>query len=294
MSTVHDNIKNWGNDFDRLAADLGIEAAALHAVAAAEVGSLPPPPIGLPVIRFEVHSILRMSNEDLSSVIELRDAPTAWHADAHWYKNDPDAEWERVHSGSQADEWGALAATSGIDPTSAMKCASYGVGQLMGWHYKTLGYETVQEMVADALLGPSSQFDQWGKFFKNKNDGALLDSMRNLEWREFARVYNGPGQVDYYGAALDKHYNKAKKAIADGFTQEEHIKIELDTWEQRQMSLVALGYDPGPIDGSFGPSTKKAVKEFQAYEGLTADGIWGAKTERTMQAALKKAGEENS
>ncbi|TAE92058.1 MAG: peptidoglycan-binding protein [Oscillatoriales cyanobacterium] len=40
-----------------------------------------------------------------------------------------------------------------------------------------------------------------------------------------------------------------------------------------QVRLEVQGYDPGPIDGIFGARTATAVKKFQEYKGLTADGV---------------------
>jgi hypothetical protein len=48
-----------------------------------------------------------------------------------------------------------------------------------------------------------------------------------------------------------------------------------------QTMLVALGYDV-ETDGYFGKSTEKAVKDFQAAEGLKADGIAGPETLRAL------------
>jgi cell wall-associated NlpC family hydrolase len=45
-----------------------------------------------------------------------------------------------------------------------------------------------------------------------------------------------------------------------------------------QTKLKQLGYDPGPIDGIFGPGTERAVKNFQADQGLMVDGIVGKQT----------------
>lgn len=48
-----------------------------------------------------------------------------------------------------------------------------------------------------------------------------------------------------------------------------------------QNKLQAAGFDPGPIDGKFGPATRKALIAFQESKGLSADGIAGP---TTMQA----------
>lgn len=45
-----------------------------------------------------------------------------------------------------------------------------------------------------------------------------------------------------------------------------------------QSKLKRWGYYDGSVDGIFGPLTEKAVKKFQKNNGLTADGIVGAKT----------------
>ncbi|WP_293360866.1 MULTISPECIES: peptidoglycan-binding protein [unclassified Microcoleus] len=40
-----------------------------------------------------------------------------------------------------------------------------------------------------------------------------------------------------------------------------------------QVRLEMQGYDPGPIDGIFGARTATAVRKFQEYKGLTANGV---------------------
>ena len=41
-----------------------------------------------------------------------------------------------------------------------------------------------------------------------------------------------------------------------------------------QTFLTAFGWDPGGIDGDFGPLTESAVRAFQTAKGLDVDGIW--------------------
>ena len=42
-----------------------------------------------------------------------------------------------------------------------------------------------------------------------------------------------------------------------------------------QKQLKKLGFNPGKIDGDFGPATKAALIAFQRSRGLLADGIAG-------------------
>lgn len=48
--------------------------------------------------------------------------------------------------------------------------------------------------------------------------------------------------------------------------------------KEMQQALVALGYSTGGTDGKFGPTTEKAVRQFQRDHGLTVDGVAGNAT----------------
>ena len=54
-----------------------------------------------------------------------------------------------------------------------------------------------------------------------------------------------------------------------------------------QGQLHRLRFDPGPLDGDFGPKTRKAVIAFQKRYGLDPDGIVGPLTRRALNKALK-------
>jgi peptidoglycan hydrolase-like protein with peptidoglycan-binding domain len=51
-----------------------------------------------------------------------------------------------------------------------------------------------------------------------------------------------------------------------------------------QRRLRAIGQQPGPVDGLYGPLTQAAVKRFQSSAGLSVDGIAGPHTLRALHA----------
>jgi putative peptidoglycan binding protein len=54
-----------------------------------------------------------------------------------------------------------------------------------------------------------------------------------------------------------------------------------------QEVLAAKGFDPGLIDGEFGPNTQAAVLRFQKAEGMVVDGAVGPETAAALDVSLK-------
>jgi peptidoglycan hydrolase-like protein with peptidoglycan-binding domain/DNA invertase Pin-like site-specific DNA recombinase len=55
-----------------------------------------------------------------------------------------------------------------------------------------------------------------------------------------------------------------------------------------QRTLRRLGWQPGPVDGLYGPRTEAAVTRFQAAGRVAADGIVGPQTRRALTRATKE------
>lgn len=58
--------------------------------------------------------------------------------------------------------------------------------------------------------------------------------------------------------------------------------------EEVQKKLKAVGFDPGPIDGLFGPATEAAVLAFQWSEDLLVDGIVGSRTLAALDLLMER------
>jgi len=61
-----------------------------------------------------------------------------------------------------------------------------------------------------------------------------------------------------------------------------------DKVKELQQELKSIGYDPGGIDGIFGPKTKTAVIAFQTAMGVSTDGIVGPITSGALKEVVAK------
>lgn len=66
--------------------------------------------------------------------------------------------------------------------------------------------------------------------------------------------------------------------MADEPMLSQHHAPDPEATARVQQLLIDRGYDPGPVDGIFGPRTDAAVRQFQNDNGLAADGVVGPMT----------------
>ncbi len=94
-----------------------------------------------------------------------------------------------------------------IDDTAALESASWGAFQIMGFHWKRLGYASVQDFVAAMSASESQQFDAFVRFIET--DPALHKALKARKWAEFAKLYNGPNyQRNLYDIKLQRAYER--------------------------------------------------------------------------------------
>lgn len=186
----------------------------------------------------------------------------------------------------QTARWAMLGRANKIDRPAALSSVSWGVGQVMGVHWRWLGYASIDAMVHEVRGSLEGQVRLMARFIRK---AGLVKKLASGDWAGFARAYNGPG---YKKNRYDEKMARAcRRFIAEGETgnsvDEKYINrhsmpilrmgskgagvLEL------QNQLGALGYHLAR-DGDFGPATRHIVKKFQRASRLISDGIVGHKT----------------
>lgn len=89
----------------------------------------------------------------------------------------------------------------GIDQVCAIESASWGLFQIMGYHWPTLGYPSAEEFMACMQRSEAEQLDAFVRFVKA--DPVLHKALKSRKWAEFAKLYNGPAyKENSYDAKL--------------------------------------------------------------------------------------------
>jgi len=158
-------------DIPRIAHTIGIKEDEIHAVLDVESMGYGYNKNGV-IMLFEEHVFYRYLPKDMRQVAVDRGlAHPKWRRN---YKNN----YMRF---LQAYEY---------NQEAALLACSWGLGQVMGFNHKLVGYDTVQQMVTDFAISESRQLNAMVEFIKS---AGLDDELRNHDWAGFARGYNGKG-----------------------------------------------------------------------------------------------------
>lgn len=164
---------------------------------------------------------------------------------------------------SVSARYSMLALMQKINHSVALMSISMGAGQVMGDHWKRLGYASVDAMWQDAQTA-AGQIRQMCKFVAS--DARLKKAVNTLDYKTIARLYNGPGyRKNKYDTELRRLYvllNKNTMLAAYGGTPESD-----NGWTPEQHAIFSKGIN---------------VKEFQAERGLVADGDIGPITKEEL------------
>lgn len=163
------------DDLIKAAKDLGVEVAVIKAVRDVEAKGT-----GFkdewPVILFERHIFWKQLKKHGKDPSELR------------HGNEDILSAKPGNYAGGIKEHGRLDRAKTIDIDAALESASWGMFQIMGFHWQQLGYSSVKQFVKHMHRSEGDHLSAFVKFIKSEN---LTSFLRIKDWAGFARRYNG-------------------------------------------------------------------------------------------------------
>lgn len=202
----------FGGLLEPLCAELGLDAGAGVAVLCVESAGHGFGPDGRLKIRFENHIFWQRWGRTSAGQRTLFERHFRFDVARRWQRHEfrahLEATWVAVHR-SQATEWQALQLARSLDETEALCSTSMGSPQLMGFHWASVGYQSVQEMFSafgDPAEGERDQILGLLDFIKGPGNGSpMLAALQRGDYVAFAGRYNGPGRALAYAETLERY-----------------------------------------------------------------------------------------
>lgn len=180
---------------------LGVEVAALRAILEKESKGSGFNADGTPKILYERHIMYRRLADNFSKPI----------ADS-WVRANPNLVNPKGYGAGGYGKYSAqpkkLEAAAKIDRTSALESCSWGIAQIMGYHWKLCGFSSVQGFVNAMYKSEDSQFEVFVKFLEGSG---IVPYLKKLDWANVALRYNGKNyKQNNYDVDLKRYYLKFK------------------------------------------------------------------------------------
>lgn len=160
-------------DFADAAASLDCPVKYIKAVATVEAPKGGFLPDGRPTLLFEAHIFSKETQHRFDA-----DHPAI-----------SSRGWNRKLYKGGTGEYDRQVEAAKLDRKAALRSASYGKFQIMGFNHAAAGYDTVDAFVLAMGLSEKHHLDAFVAFLKHEKMDAPL---REGRWADFARKYNGP------------------------------------------------------------------------------------------------------
>jgi hypothetical protein len=159
-------------DIATLASRLGCSEKQIRAVAKVESAGSGFDIHGRPKILFERHIFYRLTNGKFPA--------TSFN--------------QSKGGGYDQDSWDKLTRAAAYDVDAAFASASWGKFQVLGSHWKALGYASPLEMAYSAVTGEAAHFEMLARYVEHfELEQAIRQLSTDPDDNEmFARLYNGP------------------------------------------------------------------------------------------------------
>lgn len=189
-------IKLTTQQIEAQAKKLSIEVACLRAVIEVECKGSGFNDDGTPIILYERHvmrqRLIANKKKSILSVMEVK-RPDLCSKSAGGY-------------GLYSQQHKKLSDAVAFDRTSALESCSWGIGQVMGYHWYSLDYDSIQAFINAMYKDEASQLEAMCRYIKFNH---LVDALKNKDWKAFALGYNGKAYAkNNYDVKLANAYKK--------------------------------------------------------------------------------------
>lgn len=236
---------------------LGVKAPALWAVLTVETSGCGFLPSSKPKILFERHWFSKLTTGRYDAQDADISNPT-----------------QGGYGADGAFQYDRLARAMAFDRIAALKSASWGLGQVMGFNATKVGFADVDALVKASQESEDKQLGAMVAFIAQAN---IAKHLKSADWTAFAYSYNG------------SNFQKNKYDEKLAFAHQRYLQGPMPNLTVRlvQLGLMLKGYGgPGFVDGWFGPGTQKALIKYQVASGLAASGAVDLVTVARLKADL--------
>jgi spermidine/putrescine-binding protein len=132
-------------------------------------------------------------------------------------------------------------------------------------------------------------------YLKEEDVTRKLDATTNAAVARFLSTVTTPdAKVSDYPSLLRVLFTELwqREGWGAGQAAGQDTIVEKDKVKAAQEALKKLGYEPGPVDGKFGPATLASVEIFQQDLGMKVDGLLTRNTHEAVLRALALNGEK--
>ena len=178
---------------------LNIETACLRAVIEVECKGDGFNSDGTPVILYERHKFY----EGLRKI--------KWITKSNeWFKAYPDLCNPKAGGyGKYSEQHAKLQRATNLNREVALESCSWGIGQVMGYHWEALGYPSLQSFINAMYKDEASQLEAMCRYIKVNN---LIGALQRKDWKAFAKGYNGVAYAkNEYDVKLANAHARFKK-----------------------------------------------------------------------------------
>mgnify|MGYP001224362777 FL=1 len=192
-------------DIPRIGHSIGVGEDEIHAVLDVESRG----------VGFDKHGVIRLFEEH----VFYRQLPKHLRQDAV-KKGLAYPKWRRNYK----DNYNRLLKAYAYNPEAALMACSWGLAQIMGFNFRTVGFDTVEDIVKTFAKSDAYQLEAMVEFIKT---AGLDDELRNHDWAGFARGYNGKGyKRNRYDEKLKKRYDWWKSKPDTNWSPESAKKVQ--------------------------------------------------------------------